>query len=70
MANQSISLDDKPIRQVRIKVIEQGTSVSANALPNAWMTPCVLQHQEVLVTFDLDLNSLLPHKRLQLLPTP
>lgn len=42
-------------------------NLSANALPDAWIAACVLQQQEVLVTFDRDFVRLLPPKRLQLL---
>jgi toxin-antitoxin system PIN domain toxin len=42
-------------------------NLSANALPDAWIAACVLQQQDVLVTFDRDFVRLLPPKRLQLL---
>jgi hypothetical protein len=42
-------------------------NLSANSLPDALIAACVLQHQEVLVTFDRDFVHLLPPKRLQLL---
>ncbi|MBP9904241.1 MAG: VapC toxin family PIN domain ribonuclease [Rhodoferax sp.] len=42
-------------------------SLNANALPEAWIAACVLQQQDVLVTFDRDFVGLLPPKRLQLL---
>ena len=41
--------------------------LSANALPDAWIAACVMQQQEVLITFDRDFVRLLPPKRLQLL---
>ncbi len=42
-------------------------NLSANALPDGWIAACVLQHQEVLATFDRDFVKLLPNKNLQLL---
>ena len=42
-------------------------NLSANDLPDAWIAACVMQQQEVLVTFDRDFVRLLPPKRLQLL---
>lgn len=41
--------------------------LKGNALPDAWIAACVLQQQEVLVTFDRDFLRLLPPKHLQLL---
>ncbi len=43
-------------------------NLSANDIPDAWIAACVLQHQEVLVTFDRNFVRLLPPKHLQLLP--
>ena len=41
--------------------------LTANDVPDAWIAASVLQHGEVLVTFDRDFQKLLPAEHLQLL---
>ena len=42
-------------------------TLSGNAIPDAWIAACVLQHGETLATFDRDFTQLLPAKNLLLL---
>jgi uncharacterized protein len=42
-------------------------SLSANSIPDAWIAAQVLEHGEVLATFDNDFTRLLPAKNLLLL---
>lgn len=41
--------------------------LTGNALPDAWLAAAVLQHGELLVTFDADFRRLLPRNRLTVL---
>ena len=42
-------------------------SLSANSIPDAWIAALVLEHGQVLATFDADFAQLLPPKSLLLL---
>ncbi len=42
-------------------------SLTANSIPDAWIAALVLEHKEVLATFDNDFSQLLPAENLLLL---
>lgn len=42
-------------------------TLTANKIPDAWIAALVLEHREVLATFDKDFTQLLPEKSLVLL---
>lgn len=51
----------------QLRTLCLNNTLSGNAIPDAWIAACVLQHGETLATFDRDFSQLLPAKNLLLL---
>ena len=51
----------------RLRALCLARQQGGNAIPDAWIAACVLQHAETLATFDRDFLRLLPAERLELL---
>jgi predicted nucleic acid-binding protein len=50
-----------------LKALCLDRSLAGNAVPDAWIAACVIQHRETLVTFDRDFERLLPPQNLFML---
>ena len=52
-----------------LKALCLDLGLAGNAVPDAWIAACVIQHHETLVTFDRDFKRLLPPQNLFMLRT-
>jgi uncharacterized protein len=64
-ARVSVLSDAREWPQLRALCLQK--SLIANMIPDAWIAALVLEHREVLATFDSDFSQLLPEKNLLLL---